>query len=72
MTNAFAKDLSKYIPRSGVQVSVHQVAWDKSCEHGQYGDWTTCWLKGTLTVLPMETHYVPTVNGTFEWVRSLC
>ena len=33
--DAFGKDLSRYILRSGAQVFVDEVAWDKTCEHGQ-------------------------------------
>ena len=35
VTDAFAKDLGNYILRSGAQLSVDEVAWDKNREHGQ-------------------------------------
>ena len=35
VTDVFAKDLRNYILRSGAQVSVDEVAWDKNREHGQ-------------------------------------
>ena len=46
-----------------------------SSNRGRLDERVTALLSSQRDLTPIERmglHFVPTVNGTFEWVRSLC